>query len=214
MTSVAEPASYEAWYHTPRGKWVGDQEFALLEKLLQAEEGSTLLDVGCGTGYFSRRFRKSGFEVTGLEPDSNMLNFARGSASEISWIKARAEELPFADDSFDYVTAVTSTCFVGVPEHAVGEMWRVAKKGIVLGLLNRHSLLYRQKRGKGSYRDARWDSCADARRWSRGLSPRPCKNLCQSAVFMPGGGNLARAIEQRLSSRLPWGSFLAVYLLK
>ena len=91
---------------------------------------------------------------------------------------------------------------------------RVAKKAIVLGLLNRHSLLYRQKRGKGGYRHARWDSCAEVRRWSKGLRPRPCKTLCQSAVFMPGGGNFARAIEPRLSSSLPWGGFLAVYLLK
>lgn len=213
-TIITEPASYEAWYHTPRGQWIGDLEFVLIQKLLRAKAGSTLLDVGCGTGYFSRRFREKDLQVTAIDSSLLMLEYAYQQSSDINFMQARAEGLPFADNSFDYVTAITSLCFVESPEGVLQEMWRVAKKGILLGLLNRHSLLYRQKQGKGMYSGARWDSCTDARHWVKGLMPKPGKNLCQSAIFLPNGGYFARAFERRLPFSLPWGGFLAVCLLK
>jgi hypothetical protein len=47
MTNIiTDPAAYEAWYHTPRGAWIGGLESALLLRLLQPHPGQTLLDVG------------------------------------------------------------------------------------------------------------------------------------------------------------------------
>jgi protein-L-isoaspartate O-methyltransferase len=44
------PADYDAWYDTPRGRWIGDTEYALAARLLAPQAGDSLLDVGCGTG--------------------------------------------------------------------------------------------------------------------------------------------------------------------
>ncbi len=209
-----EPAAYEAWYHTRRGRRIGTQEFALLWRLLQPAPGSRLLDVGCGTGYFSRRFAAAGLQVTGLDPDSAMLDFARQRDEGIDYVEAGAEALPFADCAFDYCSAITSLCFVPQPQAALQEMWRVARYGVVLGLLNRHSLLYWQKRHSPGYAGARWDSWREVRRWSKALVPAPVRLRHATTVFLPGGTRRVGGMERLLPSRLPWGGFLAVALFK
>ena len=44
------PADYEAWYHTPRGRWIGETEYALAARQLAPQAGDSLLDIGCGIG--------------------------------------------------------------------------------------------------------------------------------------------------------------------
>ena len=215
MNRITDPTSYEAWYQTPRGHWIGDREFDLLQNLLRPRAGATLLDVGCGTGYFTRRFAHFGLKVTGIDPDPKALEYAKKLSGEITYLLAEASKLPFADNSFDHTIAVTSLCFIGNPHHALDELWRVTRRAVVLGLLNRHSLLYRQKQGQGSYRGARWDTAAEVvKKWIPALSPEPEAVTVRSAIFLPSGGKIARCCEQMLSSSLLQGAFLAVYLEK
>jgi SAM-dependent methyltransferase len=208
-----DPAAYEAWYHTPRGAWIGDVEFSLLMRLLQPQTGQSLLDVGSGTGYFSRRFAGAGLHVTGVDPQPDMIRYARTQNDNVEYIDGTAQRLPFENESFDFCIAVTSFCFVSEPEQALAEMWRVSRHGVILGLLNRHSLLYRMKHGSGSYKDARWDTIASARHWFRHLILAP-NVTSRTAVWLPGGGRLARIMESLLPGNLPWGGFLAIGLLK
>lgn len=207
------PRDYEAWYETARGSWIAGREFDLMRRLLDPSAGATLLDVGCGTGHFSRRFAAAGLRVAGLDPDAAMLEHARGLGGGVSYLPGTGTALSFGDNAYDYVTAVTSLCFIADPERALREMWRVARHAVLLGLLNRHSLLYRRKRDRGAYRGARWDTPAEVRHWARQLEPAP-RVTARSAIFMPGGRAFARAAEAVLPSMLPWGAFLAVVLRK
>ena len=206
------PNEYEAWYDTARGRWIADREFGLMQRLLNPPAGATLLDVGCGTGHFSRRFAATGLHVTGLDPDPAMLDYAHGLGG-VEYVHGTGTALPFNDDSHDYVTAVTSLCFIADPEQALREMWRVSRHAVLLGLLNRRSLLYRQKHGHGAYRGARWDTAAEVRRWAQSLEPAP-RIAARSAIFLPGGGAIARLTEAILPGVLPWGGFLAVVLCR
>ena len=76
-----KPDEYEAWYETARGHWIAQREFDLMMRLLRPPAGSTLLDVGCGTGHFTRRFAAAGLHVTGLDPDAAMLDYAPTTCS-------------------------------------------------------------------------------------------------------------------------------------
>ena len=211
MTAPADAAAYEQWYHAPRGAWISRTEFHLMMRLLRPVAGATLLEVGSGTGHFSRLFASAGLQVTGLDPDRAMLDYACRAGGGIDYAEGSVLALPFPDRAFDYVTAVTSLCFVSDPQRALAEMWRVCRRTLVLGLLNRHSLLFGQHQGRGSYQGARWDTAADARSWTVDLHPAP-RVVVRSAVFFPGGGAAARVAELLLPGAITMGGFLAVAL--
>lgn len=215
MKSISDPAAYDAWYHTPRGQWIGERECILLRDLLRPEAGDSLLDVGCGTGYFTRYFARLGLSVTGIDPDPIALGYARLQGDDIPYLQGSALELPFPDHAFDCTMAVTSLCFIDDPLPALREMWRVTRHALVLGLLNRYSLLHREKHGQGRYARARWDTVRGVvRKWLPALVPTPEDMIVRSAIFLPRGDRLARWSEQWLPAVLPWGGFLAVGMRK
>ena len=209
-----EPSEYDAWYHTARGKWIAGVEWKLLLDLIQPEPDMSLLDVGCGTGHFSRRFAEMGLNVTALDPNQAALDYARRRSGDVDYLPANALSLPFSNDSFDYVSAITSLCFVEPPEMALQEMWRVTRRGLLLGLLNGHSLLYWQKRHSKSYAGARWDRIDSAKGWAGTLTPMPCRIATATGVNILGGGVLSRLGETLLGTKLPFGAFIAVYIEK
>ena len=206
-----DPAAYDAWYASARGRWIGEVETRLLLDLLTCQNGDSVLDVGCGTGYFSRRLAQAEFRVTGIDPDVGAIDFAMRKNGPIRYLRADARRLPFKDRSFDCAVAVTSLCFIEPPGAAVREMWRVARRSVVLGLLNRNSLLWLKKRHAPSYRGARWDTSRVARFWARQLQPSPAVTV-RSAVFGTSGGAVARGLENVVPNRLPFGGFLALAL--
>jgi SAM-dependent methyltransferase len=205
-----DPAAYDAWYDTPRGRWIGNTEFRLAARLLAASPGNTLLDVGCGTGWFTRRFAREGLQVTGLDADPEWLAYAQArSDPAIRWVKGDARHLPFPDSSFDQVLSIAALCFVEDERQAVAEIVRVARHRFAIGWLNRTSLLYGEKGrqgGSGAYRGARWHTAAELREFFSGLPVRKLK--LRSAIFLPSGTPTARLLETCAPAVLPWGGML------
>lgn len=204
------PADYDAWYDTPRGRWVGETEYALAARSLQTRPGDSLLDVGCGTGWFTRRAAADDLMATGLDPNPDWLDYARAHSSPaLRWVEGDARALAFADASFDHVLSIAALCFVDDERQAVAESVRVARRRFAIGWLNRDSLLYWQKGrggGSGAYRGARWHSAGEVRALFGGL---PIRNLkLRSAIFLPSATRWARGLEQVAPSVLPWGGLL------
>lgn len=204
------PADYDAWYDTPRGRWVGDTEYALAARHLKTRPGDSLLDVGCGTGWFTRRAAADTLHVTGLDPNSAWLDYARAhSQPELNWVAGDARDLPFADASFDHVLSIAALCFIDDERQAVAECVRVARRRFAIGWLNRNSLLYRQKGrdgGSGAYRGARWHDADEVRAQFAGLPVRALR--LRSAIFLPSANGTARRLEPVVPSALPWGGLL------
>ncbi|NMG32623.1 methyltransferase domain-containing protein [Aromatoleum evansii] len=208
-----QPEHYDAWYASRRGAWIGGIECRLLEALLAPRGGETLLDVGCGTGYFTRRLAQAmhaGF-ATGTDIDCASVRYAARHDPGAAYALADARRLPFADKSFDLVVSVTALCFVEEAQTALSEMLRVARRRVALGLLNRHSLLWLEKGrhgGHGAYRGARWHTPADVRNLFSGYPVREVS--LRTAVMLPGGGVVARALEGSLRRLAPaCGAFIA-----
>jgi len=204
------PDQYDAWYDTARGRWIGEIEFRLILALLEPEPGASILDVGCGTGYFTRRFVLEGYEATGVDHEPEMLAFARTHrAGAEDYLRGDARCLPFSDSAFDYCVSIAALCFIPEERAALEEMARVSRHGLALGLLNRRSLLYLQKgrgRGHGAYRGARWHTPAQARALLEML-PLNVRRV-RTAICLPSGGAIARCVEAPLSE-LRIGGFIA-----
>ncbi len=103
----------------------------------RAEPTHRLLDVATGTGFTALAFAPRVAEVVGLDVSEGMLAQARRQAQEAGVTNVRfelgaAEQLPFADASFDRVTCrVAAHHFESVPRF-VGESFRVLRPGGML----------------------------------------------------------------------------------
>lgn len=204
---------YDAWYGTRRGAWIGEEEYRLLRSLLDPRAGETLLDVGCGTGWFTRRFAaEAAGAVVGVDIDLAKLRFAnRHSPPGIGYLAADAHRLPFRDGSFDVVVSVAALCFMQDETQVLAEMLRVARRRVVLGLLNRHSLLYLAKGrggGQGAYRGARWHTPAETLLLFDGMPAR--RAGAGTAIATSGASWWSRRLEPHLLRWLPrYGAFIA-----
>ncbi len=204
---------YDQWYETSRGSWIGEREYELLFGALEPRPGESLLDIGCGTGFFTRKMAGvvSG-KIVGVDINQKWIEYARRkNSARISYAAADARRLPFADNAFDLVMSVAALCFVNDMDAAVKEMIRTARRRFAVGLLNRRSLLWMKKGrggGRGAYRGARWHTKNEA----MALFSRPgVKNvMVETAVHFPGGGVFARFMEPFFPSWFPTGAFILV----
>jgi len=102
-----------------------------------AARGRTL-ELGVGTGLNLPLYRAAN-SVAAIDPDGASLRRAwsrrDGNGESITLYQARAEELPFADESFDAVVGTLTFCTIGDPARALAEARRVLKTGGALRLV-------------------------------------------------------------------------------
>jgi ubiquinone/menaquinone biosynthesis C-methylase UbiE len=102
------------------------------DQLLAGASG-TVLEIGAGTGLNLEHYPDAVTELTLTEPEEPMARRLEeklaASTRPVSVVRARAEDLPFADDSFDTVVCTLVLCTVSDPERALAEVERVLRPG-------------------------------------------------------------------------------------
>lgn len=97
---------------------------------------SRVLDVATGTGFVALLLTELGHRVTGVDASAAMLAHARAKAAAagvaVTFLEGVTEKLPFADASFDAVTARHFIWTVLEPEQAFAEWRRVLAPGGVV----------------------------------------------------------------------------------
>jgi ubiquinone/menaquinone biosynthesis C-methylase UbiE len=99
-----------------------------------------VLEVGCGTGHFSRYLASRSLRVVGLDRSPAMLASLRKIDPPVSGVQADAYNLPFRDRCVDAALFITSLEFLDEPGRALAEAVRVCRLGLMLVVLNRRSL--------------------------------------------------------------------------
>ncbi len=107
---------------------------------LDIRSGSTVLDVAAGNGNASLAAAHRWCNVTSTDfvPALLELGSARALAEglQIDFREADAENLPFADASFDYVLSTFGVMFTPDQQQAASELYRVCRVGGRIGLAN------------------------------------------------------------------------------
>jgi ubiquinone/menaquinone biosynthesis C-methylase UbiE len=110
---------------------------SLMLDMVALRPGERVLDVACGTGLISFRVAETVGRrgaVVGTDISGEMVEAARGSAAKrglnnASFERSDAEELPFADASFDAAVCGLGLMYVPDPVKALCEMRRLLRPG-------------------------------------------------------------------------------------
>lgn len=124
---------YEHWFSV--NKWVYLSELDAIRKVIPNH--GTGMEIGIGSGLFAQPL---GIRE-GIDPSRSMREKAvqRG----LNAIEGIAEDLPYADRSWDFVLMVTTICFVDDLRASFAEAWRVLRSRghIILGFVDKDSLV-------------------------------------------------------------------------
>ena len=93
-----------------------------LQLFAEWAEGTTALDVATGGGHVARVLREAGLEVVTIDSAPGMK----------PTVVSRAEEIPFADESFDVVACRVAAHHFQDPAGALGEMARVSRNLVLV----------------------------------------------------------------------------------
>lgn len=122
------------WYASLTRK--AAEDFKALARRVAAEtsRGSDVLEVAPGPGYFAIELAKlGGYQVTGLDISHTFVEIARKNAGEagvnVEFRHGNASEMPFKDETFDFLLCRAAFKNFSQPVRALQEMYRVLKPG-------------------------------------------------------------------------------------
>ncbi len=142
---------YDRWYESSKSRMYDRLEKKAIGRYLPSSaKGKKLLEVGCGTGHWSRFFSGYGFEVTGVDVSERMIDMAKSkNIPNTSFQVADSHSLPFADETFDVTAAITTLEFVNDAEAVLREMVRCTRQPggqLLVGVLNAQARLNRNRK--------------------------------------------------------------------
>ena len=130
--------TYEQWYEGRYKRAEIWQKKVIGGLISKDARVKTLLEFGCGTTRFTRWWKNIGIEAMGADISPLML----GQGVHLfdgDLVLADSHHMPFKDQTFDALAFITTFEYYRDPVQVIRESARVAKYGIVFGMMNRNS---------------------------------------------------------------------------
>ena len=124
---LAEHGAGEIWnWESPAGKLRWARRVKMLSRHLRP--GMSVLELGCGTGYFTRELACSGANIVAVDVSPDLLEIAKAnsSAPNVRYEIQNAYELSYPDAVFDSVVGSSVLHHLEI-EEAIREIYRVLK---------------------------------------------------------------------------------------
>lgn len=119
-------------HHTlnPAARWLYRSYLSEVAEMVTRLEPRSVLEVGCGAGWFADALGKTlpDATITGVDLSERVLREARSNVPGATFTAGSAYELPFEDGSFDLVVAAELLETLHDPQKALREIVRVTRR--------------------------------------------------------------------------------------
>jgi len=96
--------------------------------LLRKIKGKKILDLGCGTGIYTKILKRRGAHVQGIDISPKMIEIAKQNVRGVDFRIGSVYDLPYESGTFDIVLASLVVHYFGNLDRAFKEIRRVLKK--------------------------------------------------------------------------------------
>ena len=126
---LAREGAGEVWnWESPAGKIRWQRRVKMLTSHISSSDN--VLEIGCGTGYFTKEIAKTGANVTAIDISPELLQIAKEEIPDtnVSFVIENAYDLSFEANCFDSIVGSSVLHHLEI-EKAISEMFRVLKSG-------------------------------------------------------------------------------------
>jgi SAM-dependent methyltransferase len=146
---------YDAWARSPYSMAFERMVEQTIRTMLEPKPGESVLDIGCGEGKHLQFFGSLGLSTYGIDASPHMIRKAGerlGTRTElrVGW----AEDLPYDDNQFDLAVLINTLEFLEHPLESLREAGRVARRKVLICVVNSLSWVCLLNRIKGVYRES------------------------------------------------------------
>jgi 2-polyprenyl-3-methyl-5-hydroxy-6-metoxy-1,4-benzoquinol methylase len=132
-------AVYQAKYHdsNPIVQYANSRFFQTIEMFICSISPNKILDIGCGEGKILEQLH--GYHPApsiGIDLDPVRIRLAQSQVEHFPFAIGNAQELPFGDNSFDFVMILEVLEHVGEPDIVLREALRVTNKFLLASVPN------------------------------------------------------------------------------
>ena len=132
-------AAYQAKYHDSSFivRYANSRFFQTIEMFVDSISPNKILDIGCGEGKVLKQLRVyHPAPSIGIDLDPARIRLAKTRSMDIPFAVGNAQELPYEDNSFDFVMILEVLEHVGEPDLVLREAYRVTSKYLLASVPN------------------------------------------------------------------------------
>ena len=116
-----------------------EEAYEIFVSLLNPIKGDKLLDVACGPGLLLKRATAKGINSVGIDISETAIRLSKSFVPNATTLLGNADNLPFPEQGFDFVTCIGSLERFLNTEKSLNEMKRVSKTGARFCFMVRNS---------------------------------------------------------------------------